>query len=171
MYMLAVASTFYYLRRGLMIGENFRHAWAERAGNYFTDVFGLAPVTARLLAWLMICEPAEQSGSDLAAALGVSRASITTSLRLTQAAGLVARRTHPGDRTVYYVTDDDAWHAVLRRRIAAMATFVEIAGEAIDRIPEGVSATRIKAACDVFAWLGTLIDAPELHRAPKEPNP
>lgn len=154
-----------------MSNENFRHLWAERAGNYFADVFGLAPVTARLLAWLMICEPAEQSGSELSAALGVSRASITTSLRLAQAAGLVARRTHPGNRTVYYVIDDDAWHAVLRRRIAAMATFVTIAGEAIDRIPDDASVARIKAARDVFAWLGTLIDAPELRRAPKEPNP
>lgn len=153
-----------------MVDESFRHAWAERAGNYFADVFGLAPVTARLLAWLMICEPAEQSGSDLTAALGVSRASITTSLRLTQAAGLVARRTHRGDRTAYYVIDDGAWHAVLRRRIVAMATFVEIAGEAIDRIPGDVSASRIEAARDVFAWLGTLIDAPELQRAPKEVN-
>jgi DNA-binding transcriptional regulator GbsR (MarR family) len=154
-----------------MIDDDFRHTWAERAGHYFADVFGLAPVTARLLAWLMICEPAEQSGADLAAALGVSRASITTSLRLTQAAGLVARHTHPGDRTVYYVIDDDAWHAVLRHRIAAMATFIEIAGEAIGRIPDDVSATRIKAARDVFAWLGTLIDAPELRRTPKELNP
>jgi hypothetical protein len=34
-----------------------------------------------------------------------------------------------------------------------------------------VAATRIEAARDVFAWLGTLIDAPELNRAPKEPNP
>jgi DNA-binding transcriptional regulator GbsR (MarR family) len=154
-----------------MSTENFRHLWAERAGNYFADVFGLAPVTARLLAWLMICEPAEQSGSELSAALEVSRASITTSLRLAQAAGLVARRTHPGNRTVYYVIDDDAWHAVLRRRIAAMATFVTIAGEAIDRIPDDASVARINAARDVFAWLGTLIDAPELHRSPKEPNP
>ena len=153
-----------------MSDENFQHLWAERAGNYFADVFGLAPVTARLLAWLMICEPAEQSGSDLSAALGVSRASITTSLRLAQAAGLVARRTHPGNRTVYYVIEDDAWHAVLRRRIAAMATFVTIAGEAIDRIPDDGSVARIKAARDMFAWLGTLIDAPELRRAPKEPN-
>ena len=153
-----------------MIGESFRYGWAERAGNYFADTFGLAPVTAHLLAWLMVCEPAEQSGSDLAAALGVSRASITTGLRLAQAAGLIARRTHPGDRTVYYVIDDDAWHAVLRRRIAAMATFVGIAGEAIERIPDDVSATRITAARDVFAWLGTLVDAPELQRVAKEPN-
>ena len=89
-----------------VVDEDFRRAWAGRAGDYFVAAFGLAPVTARLLAWLMICEPAGQSGSDLAAALGVSRASITTSLRLAQAAGLITRRTRPGDRTVYYVIDD-----------------------------------------------------------------
>ena len=148
--------------------EDFRHAWAARAGNYFADTFGLAPITARLLAWLMICEPAEQSGSDLAAALGVSRASITSSLGLTQAARLVGRRSRPGDRTVYYVIDDGAWHSVLRRRITAMATFVEIADEAIDLLADDPSVRRIRDARDVFAWLGSLTDAPELQHPPKD---
>jgi len=57
-----------------MTDGGFRRAWAERAGDYFAATFGLAPVMARLPAWLMICEPAEQSGSELAAALGASRA-------------------------------------------------------------------------------------------------
>jgi DNA-binding MarR family transcriptional regulator len=151
-----------------VVDNHFRHAWAQRAGDYFTDTFGLAPTTARLLACLMICEPAEQSGSDLVAALGVSRASITSSLRLAQAAGFVVRRTRPGDRTVYYVICDDAWHSVLRRRIVAMGTFVEIAGEALARMPDDASTIRIKDARDVFAWLGSLADAPELQRKPKD---
>ena len=151
-----------------MVDDHFRHAWAQRAGDFFTHTFGLAPTTARLLAWLMICEPAEQSGSDLVGALGVSRASITTSLRLGQAAGFVVRHTRPGDRTVYYAIDDDAWHSVLRRRIAAMGTFVEIAREALVQMPDDTSTTRIKDAHDAFAWLGSLIEAPELRRKPKD---
>lgn len=154
-----------------MADQGFRRAWAEQAGDYFAATFGLAPVTARLLAWLMICEPAEQSGSELAAALGASRASVTASLRLAQAAGLVSRRTRPRDRTVYYVIDDDAWQEVVRRRIASMGTFARIAGEAIDRIEDGGEpATRIRAARDAFAWLGTLAGAPDLNPARKEPH-
>jgi predicted transcriptional regulator len=151
-----------------MVDEDFRHAWAERAGSYFAATFGLAPVTARLLAWLMVCEPAGQSGSDLAVALQVSRASVTTGLRLAQAAGLVTRRTRPGDRTVYYLIDDKAWHEVVHRRIASMATFAEIAGDAIAHLEAGGEpATRIRAARDVFAWLGTLAGASELQAAPR----
>ncbi|HXZ75553.1 MAG TPA: MarR family transcriptional regulator [Streptosporangiaceae bacterium] len=154
-----------------MVDEDFRRAWAGRAGDYFVAAFGLAPVTARLLAWLMICEPAGQSGSDLAAALGVSRASITTSLRLAQAARLITRRTRSGDRTVYYVIDDDAWHEVIRRRITSMAAFAQIAGEAIDQMEaNGQPATRIRAARDVFAWLGTLAGAPQLQPTPRRPH-
>jgi DNA-binding transcriptional regulator GbsR (MarR family) len=151
--------------------KDFRQAWTEQAGDYFGATFGLAPVTARLLAWLMICEPAEQSGSDLATGLGVSRASITTSLRSVQAAGLVGRRTRSGDRRVYYVIDDNAWHEVVRQRIASMSTFVRVADEAIDHAGnDDEAATRIRAARDVFAWLGTLADAPELRSAPREPK-
>jgi DNA-binding transcriptional regulator GbsR (MarR family) len=62
----------------------------------------------------------------------VSRASITTSLRLAQAAGLVACRARSGDRTVYYVIDDDTWHEVVCRSFTGMATFAEIAGQAFN---------------------------------------
>jgi predicted transcriptional regulator len=154
-----------------VVDEDFRRAWAKRAGDYFVATFGLARLRARLLAWLMICEPAGQSGSDLAAALGVSRASITTSLRLAQSARLITRRTRSGDRTVYYVIDDNAWHEVLRRRITSMATFAEIAGEAIDQMEaDGQPATRIRAARDIFAWLGTLAGAPTTPTRTRRPN-
>ena len=31
--------------------------------------------------------------------------------------------TKPGDRTVYYRVDDDAWETVVRRQIASLASF------------------------------------------------
>jgi len=72
---------------------------------------------------------------------------VTASLRLAQAAGLISRRTRPGDRTVCYVIDDTAWHEAVRRRIASMGTFVQIADEAIDHAGDsGEPATRIRAA-------------------------
>ena len=35
--------------------------WMERVANFFVDENGLPPITGRALAWLLICDPAEQS--------------------------------------------------------------------------------------------------------------
>jgi len=56
--------------------------WIERVAAAFAQHFGLPPVTGRILGWLLICNPAEQSASEIARAIGASRASLTTSMRL-----------------------------------------------------------------------------------------
>ena len=82
--------------------------WVERAATFFSQRYGLPPITGRILGWLMICDPPEQSAGDIAEAIGASRASLTTNMRLLTATGLVHRLTRSGGRTAYYRIDDDA---------------------------------------------------------------
>ena len=77
-------------------------AWCDRVAEYFAVNAGLPPITGRTMAWLMICDPAEQSPADLSGALGVSRASLTSTLRLLLASGLVRRSTRRGTRATYF---------------------------------------------------------------------
>ena len=81
---------------------------------------GLPPITGRIFGWLMVCDPPEQSGAEIAEAIGASRASITTNTRVLTAAGLVRKLTRPSERTAYYEIDDDAWERVVRRRNAVL---------------------------------------------------
>jgi DNA-binding transcriptional regulator GbsR (MarR family) len=97
-------------------------AWVERVAAAFAQHFGLPPITGRILGWLLICEPPEQSAGEIAAAIGASRASLTSSMRLLTAGDLVRRSTRPGERTTYFCVDDDAWEKLIRRRVAAMAS-------------------------------------------------
>lgn len=71
----------------------------------------MPPIAGRVLGWLMICEPAEQSAAEIASAIGASRASLTNSLRLVMAAGFVVKQGRAGGRTAYYRINDDAWGA------------------------------------------------------------
>jgi hypothetical protein len=57
-------------------------AWVERVATFFAEHYGLPPITGRILGWLMICDPPEQSPAEIAAAIGASRASLTTNIRL-----------------------------------------------------------------------------------------
>ncbi|MGC2656565.1 MAG: hypothetical protein WA324_01215 [Bryobacteraceae bacterium] len=127
--------------------------WVERVADFWSEQSGLPPITGRVVGWLMISEPAEQCAEEIAAAIGASRASLTTSMRLLIASGLVRSLRRPGGRTAYYRIDDDAWEKVLRRRIAGMASFREITQQGLAML--GVDtprAARIRSADEVYEW-------------------
>jgi DNA-binding transcriptional ArsR family regulator len=60
---------------------------------------------ARVLGWMLICSPPQQSSGELARALGVSRASISIATRLLEASNLVRRVGRPGSRGHIYELD------------------------------------------------------------------
>jgi len=129
-------------------------AWVERVAAAFAQHFGLPPITGRILGWLLICQPPEQSAGEIAAAIGASRASLTNSMRLLTAGDLVRRSTRPGARTTYFCIDDDAWEKLIRRRIAAMASLRDITGDAMALIgPDSERAARLRGAHMFFGWL------------------
>lgn len=137
--------------------------WVERTAAFFAEHYGLPPITGRILGWLMICDPAEQSAAEIAEAIGASRASLTTNMRLLTASELVRRRTRPGERTAYYRIEDDAWEKVVRRRIATLTSFRRITQDGMDLVggADGARATRIRAAHEVYEWMAALFaDAP-----------
>jgi DNA-binding IclR family transcriptional regulator len=108
----------------------------------------------------MICDPPQQSAGQIADAIGASRASLTTSLRLLAAAGFVRRDAQPGDRVTRYRVDDDAWETVLRRRVETLLTFRDIAAAGMDLVgPSAARARRMRAARDSFDWLAAAVAA------------
>jgi hypothetical protein len=132
--------------------------WAERVATFFAEHYGLPPITGRILGWLLICDPPEQSAGEIAAAIGASRASLTTNMRIMIGSGLVRRLTRPGGRTSYYRIDDGMWDAVIRRRIASMMSFSQITLDGLNLVgPESSRATRLRAAHDFFAWMAALL--------------
>jgi DNA-binding transcriptional ArsR family regulator len=153
-------------RSSTAIDPGLLQEWVERVAMFFHDQYGLPPITGRIFGWLMACDPAEQSGAQIADAIGASRASITTNIRVLTAAGLVRRLTRPGERTAYYVLDDDAWERVIRRRADGMVSFREIARDGIELLGGSIErAGRVRAAHDVFEWFArVLASAPPVPR-------
>jgi DNA-binding transcriptional regulator GbsR (MarR family) len=134
--------------------------WVERVATFFAEHYGLPPITGRIVGWLMICEPPEQSAAQIAAAIGASRASLTTNMRLLTASGLVHRLTRSGGRTAYFRIDDDMWQKVIRRRIASMMSFGEITQDAIRLLGANKPrAARVRAAHEFFQWMAEVLAA------------
>lgn len=134
--------------------------WVERVAKYCADQDGVPLIAGRVLGWLIICDPPEQSAGQIATAIGASRASLTTNLRLLGSLGFVRQTTRPGDRTVYYRVDDDAWETVVQRQIASLASFGEIMRDGLALTGRSTRrGSRLRAAHDVFGWLETVFAA------------
>lgn len=141
--------------------------WIERVALFWSEQSGLPPLTGRIVGWLMISDTPDQSAGEIAAVIGASRASLTTSMRLLVAIGLVRSVTRPRERTIYYRIDDDAWEKMLRRRIASMASFREITKDGLALLGYDTQrAARIRAADEVYAWAESIFAA-----APPCPSP
>lgn len=69
---------------------------------------GLPPVAGRLWAWLLVCEPPDQTVDEIAAAIGASRGAISGAVRMLEPSGLIIRSKRPGDRREYWRTSPDA---------------------------------------------------------------
>lgn len=73
------------------------------------------------------------------------------------ASGPVRRLTRPGERTAFYVVDEDAWEQVVKRRNAALASFVEITADGIELLREsGDRAARLRSAHEVLEWFADI---------------
>ncbi|MCF6473121.1 MarR family transcriptional regulator [Nonomuraea sp. MG754425] len=140
-------------------------AWVERVASFVAGEWGLAPITGRVLGWLMACDPPEQTAGDLAAAIGASRASLTTNLQLLTSIELVRRVRRPGERNVYYRIADDAWAKVIRRKLAAFTAFDGLAAEGL-RLgwADETKTARIRSARTSIAALAEALDRSAAER-------
>lgn len=125
--------------------------WVERVAMFCAEEYGVPPIAGRILGWLMICDPPEQSAGELADAIGASKASLATNMRVLTDARFVRRRTRPGERTNYYRVDDDAWETVLRRRVASLTEFRDIFADGIALA--GSRTDRLRSAHDAYDWM------------------
>lgn len=143
--------------------------WVERVAMYLARD-GVPPIAGRVLGWLMVCDPPEQTAAQISEAIGASRASLTANLRLLSSMGFSTSRTRPGERTVYHRMADEAWSAVVRRQIAGITSFLDITREGLDLVgPDDARAARIRQAHATFAWMARVFDtAPPLNPAEEE---
>jgi MarR family len=73
-------------------------AFADRIGRFFARQYGLPPVTGRLLGWLLICDPAEQTAAEIAEALQTSRSGVGSAIASLENQGQILRTRAAGER-------------------------------------------------------------------------
>ena len=145
--------------------ESDGHSWrpptavelqfAEDVALYFESEGPLPRMLGRIIGWLLICDPPEQTAGQLATALRASKGSISTGTRALEQAGLIERVVKPGERRDYFRIDHEGWIHVTLRRLAAGATLLKVLDRGaellIDSPPE--RRERLDDLRDLYGWL------------------
>ena len=72
--------------------------FADHAGRFYSRRYGMAPMVGRLVGYLAVCDPREQSISELADALLASRSAIAGAVNTLESLGLIRRSRAAGER-------------------------------------------------------------------------
>jgi DNA-binding MarR family transcriptional regulator len=129
----------------------------------FVDAFmkfgigiGLPRGSARLLAYLMVCEPREQSAQQLRAMVGLSAggASMATTMLVEMGLAEIVRK--PGERRHYYRLVPDGFSALTRRRVETFGLGASIAASGLQLDPKN---DRLLAVRDLYLFLEREMEA------------
>jgi DNA-binding transcriptional regulator GbsR (MarR family) len=116
---------------------------------------GLPRVAGRIWAYLLICEPPQQSAADLAESLHASRGAISGGVRILETAGLVRRTSRRGDRKEYFHVPPGSIVSVLNARLPVTTAWRRMAEHGLellaDRTPE--QRARMQELRDVYAFM------------------
>jgi DNA-binding transcriptional ArsR family regulator len=136
--------------------------YVEEFGTALTGM-GLPPAYAKVLGWLLICDPAGQSVSDIARATGVSMGSVSTGARLLENAGLLRRVAVPGRRGRFYEMAPDSFMRVVEQgtSFTRMRQLLD-RGLAMLGDQPGGRAERLRQTRDFYAFVER--ELPELVR-------
>jgi DNA-binding transcriptional regulator GbsR (MarR family) len=126
----------------------WQRQFVEQVGLY-SDV-GLPRSLARILAWLVVCEPHHQSAEQLRVALKLSSGSVSSATRLLVRYRIVVRISFPGDRRIYYELHPGGWQTLMRIRLQELAGVRHVAEEAM-RAARGRNDERLRGMRDFYA--------------------
>src|ERR671917_673927 len=73
-------------------------AFADKLGRFFARQYGQPPALGRVFAWLLICDPPEQTAAEIAEALHTSRSAVGSAIASLETQGLVQRIRVAGER-------------------------------------------------------------------------
>jgi DNA-binding transcriptional regulator GbsR (MarR family) len=116
---------------------------------------GLFRMAGRVLGWLLICDPPEQTFNEIAEVLQASKGSISAAMKFLVPSGLVERISRPGDRRNYYRCRPGAWAELARDQSRLYDDFRKLAQRGLELLADAPAAQRerLQDMHDFYAWL------------------
>src|SRR4051794_20092472 len=112
--------------------ETDRRLLAEQLGSGIAD--WLPRSQQLVLGWLMVCRPAEQTQSEIRAALSLSLGGVSTAPRMLEQNRLAERLPPTAGRATRYVFAEGGWARALQLSVDKMASTAAFARDAAARV-------------------------------------
>lgn len=133
--------------------------WIERLAAHLVPE-GIPLIGGRILGYLLVCDPEERTAAELSEELEASTGSVSTNLKLLVNTGLVVRTTRRGRQAAQYRADAQAWSALVRRRLDALAELRTLSASGL-RLLSGDPhrALRLRTVDEFQGWFSGEVDA------------
>lgn len=115
--------------------------YVDVVADFFAEE-GMPLIPGRVIGWLLVSDPPEQSAADLARVLGVSRSSISSAVRLLTPSGLVETVRKRGERQEYVRISPEGWGRMLAGRYAKTHAFRQITEDGLDLLGDATPERR-----------------------------
>ena len=136
--------------------SNWQETFVEELGALGPEM-GLSRATMRITAWMMVCDPPEQSARQLKDGVKLSPAAVSAATRELIAAGMLERVSRPGDRQQYYRLVSGSWDAPLQAKLRALSRLRQVADKGIAAAGDRAD-YRLTEMRDAFAWFEKQLD-------------
>lgn len=100
----------------------------ERIGIHFEKI-QYPPLSARIMALLLIAEPPYCSFDEIIENLQSSKSSVSSALNMLLRDGMIDYKTFPGDKKRYFYINSETWVEMAKKRVEQLAPFREILAE------------------------------------------
>lgn len=116
---------------------------------------GLVRMTGRVVGWLLICDPPEQTFVQITEALQASKGSISAALKFLTTARWVERFSLPGQRRDRFRIRVDYWSRLGRQQSALYEGMAELAARGLDLLGDAPPdrRARLEEMHELFAWI------------------
>jgi hypothetical protein len=152
------------------LGERF----VEELGMQFELEAGTPRMVGRVLGWLLVCDPPEQSAAELAHTLQASKGSISTATRVLLRMGLIERVRVRGERFDRFSALPEAWDEFIWRedQFSAPRRVLKLGLDALADEPAARRA-RLLELDSIYAWWEDRLSAlrEEYLRDRRRPQP
>ncbi len=108
--------------------------YIERWGMVFEELGGTR-MMGKILGWLIISDPPEQSAADIALAVNASAGTVSTTTRSLVQASMIEKIGLPGKRSAYFRVRPGMWASLMSARMARMNVLGQLADEGLEMFP------------------------------------
>lgn len=115
--------------------------YVEDVGLSFESL-GLPRMMGRVLGWLLVADPPQQTFADITSVLGASKGSISNATRALIDANLIERASIPGERRDVYRIREGGWSEIMQRRMQSLVRMRLLARRGLDLLEDAAPERR-----------------------------